>query len=63
MRCYMRFIIGALFSVFSCLSYAANDGGVSLGATRVVFPSDKNSVVLAVNNSSSSATWLLRAWI
>ncbi|WP_141124971.1 fimbrial biogenesis chaperone, partial [Salmonella enterica] len=63
MRCYMRFIIGALFSVFSFLSYAANDGGVSLGATRVVFPSDKNSVVLAVNNSSSSATWLLRAWI
>lgn len=59
----MRFIIGALFSVFSFLSYAANDGGVSLGATRVVFPSDKNSVVLAVNNSSSSATWLLRAWI
>lgn len=59
----MRFVIGVLFSVFSCLSYAANDGGISLGATRVVFPSDKNSVVLAVNNSSPSATWLLRAWI
>lgn len=41
----------------------ANNGGVYLGSTRVIFPSSATSESLSVTNSSKNDTWLVRSWI
>lgn len=41
----------------------ANNGGVYLGSTRVIFPSLATSESLSVTNSSKKDTWLVRSWI
>ncbi|EBV1274884.1 molecular chaperone [Salmonella enterica subsp. enterica serovar Java] len=57
----MKVLFLLLFLPF--LTLADNQGGVSLGATRVIFPSNAKSVSLSVNNSSNSSVWLLRSWV
>ncbi|EKS6649595.1 fimbria/pilus periplasmic chaperone [Enterobacter hormaechei] len=42
---------------------AANNGGISLGATRVIYPQGNTQVSLAVNNSDSKAVFLIQSWI
>lgn len=38
-------------------------GGVSLGATRVVYPTDKDQVVLKVYNTDESSNYLVQSWV
>lgn len=61
----MKFFTAMVLCLFSFVSQAAenNTGGISLGATRVIFVSDKSSAGLTVNNSSKKDTWLIRAWM
>ncbi|EAS4232744.1 molecular chaperone [Salmonella enterica] len=57
----MKTLLLLLFLPFLVL--ADEQGGISLGATRVIFPSDAKSVSLPVNNSSRSSVFLLRSWV
>ncbi|EGC1083070.1 molecular chaperone [Salmonella enterica] len=57
----MKLLFTLLFLPF--IVFADNHGGISLGATRVIFLSNAKSVSLSVNNSSSDSVWLLRSWI
>lgn len=57
----MKTLFLLLFLPFLVL--ADEQGGISLGATRVIFPSDAKSASLSVNNSSSSSVFLLRSWV
>lgn len=57
----MKVLLFLLFLPF--LALADNQGGVSLGATRVIFPSDAKSVSLSVNNSGRDLILLLRSWV
>ncbi len=52
-----------LLLFFPFLVLADSQGGISLGATRVIFPSNAKSASLSVNNSSSHSVWLLRSWV
>lgn len=38
-------------------------GGVSLGATRLIYPIDKNQVTLKVYNSDKGSNYLVQSWI
>ncbi|EBL9225016.1 molecular chaperone [Salmonella enterica] len=57
----MKIFLILLFIPF--LSLADNQGGISLGATRVIFPSNAKSVSLSVNNSDRDLILLLRSWV
>lgn len=57
----MKGVFLALLVIFSMYSQAS--GGVYISKTRVIFPSNKNSVGLTVNNNSSSNISLLRSWV
>jgi len=46
---------------FSTYSYA--DGGISLGATRVIYPLGANQTSLPVSNSSNSQRFLINSWV
>jgi len=49
-------------SIFLCqLAYAK--GGVSLGATRVIYPIDANQVTLKVYNSDDEGNYLVQSWV
>jgi len=44
--------------------YAVNaDGGISLGATRVIYPAEAKQTSLAVNNSDKKSRFLINSWI
>ncbi|ELQ0398904.1 molecular chaperone, partial [Salmonella enterica] len=47
----IRIVSGILISGMSCMA-VADDGGVSLGATRVIYPSDSKGVTLSVDNKA-----------
>jgi P pilus assembly chaperone PapD len=51
--------------VFLTSTSSANDGagGISLGATRVVYPVDAKQVSLPIINSNSKERFLINAWI
>ncbi|WP_338843561.1 fimbria/pilus periplasmic chaperone [Citrobacter europaeus] len=51
--------VGAL----SIISFAASAGGVSLGATRIVYPLTAQQVSLPVRNSDSQNTFLIKSWV
>ncbi|EQA1667115.1 fimbria/pilus periplasmic chaperone [Enterobacter bugandensis] len=38
-------------------------GGIALGATRVIYPSDARQVSLAVNNSDEHNRYLIQTWV
>lgn len=50
-------ILGAFHSV------PAVAGGVSLGATRIVYPSDSRQITLPVNNSDTESRYLIKSWV
>lgn len=58
---------GFLSITLTCLvsSSFADDGvgGISLGATRVIYPSDAKQISLPVINSNSKARFLINSWI
>lgn len=39
------------------------DGGIALGATRVIYPAQAKQTSLAINNSDSRARFLINSWI
>ncbi|MCS3433412.1 molecular chaperone [Klebsiella sp. BIGb0407] len=47
--------------LFCCQGVYA--GGVSLGATRLIYPIDKNQVTLKVYNSDKGSNYLVQSWI
>ncbi len=49
--------------LFSFAVNAASTGGVSLGATRVIYPQGNTQVSLAVNNTDPNAVFLIQSWI
>jgi len=50
-----------LISMFCCQqSYA---GGVSLGATRLVYPTSKDQVTLKIYNTDDKGNYLVQSWI
>lgn len=50
-----------LTSFIFCHSVYA--GGVSLGATRLIYPTDKNQVTLKIYNSDKTGNYLIQSWI
>lgn len=51
----------SLFALLpACFSHAA---GVSLGATRVIYPADATQYSLSIHNSSIDAPYLIQSWI
>lgn len=49
------------FSVFCCQQAYA--GGVSLGATRLVYPTSKDQVTLKIYNTDKKGNYLVQSWI
>ncbi|WP_189636460.1 fimbria/pilus periplasmic chaperone [Serratia quinivorans] len=45
------------------VSSSAWAGGISLGATRVIYPADAKQTSLAVNNSDKQARFLIQTWV
>lgn len=41
----------------------ATNGGISLGATRVIYPQGNTQVSLAVNNTDPKAVFLIQSWV
>ncbi|HAO2109794.1 TPA: molecular chaperone, partial [Escherichia coli] len=56
-------ILFVFFSVVLSPVCSSKSEGLSLSQTRVVFPSDRNSVSLNVRNSSQKDIWLLKGWV
>jgi P pilus assembly chaperone PapD len=56
----MKYIL--LFFIF-LITVNTNAGGIGLGATRVIYPSDANQKTIAVTNSSLSQDFLISSWV
>ncbi|WP_279205976.1 fimbria/pilus periplasmic chaperone [Obesumbacterium proteus] len=53
-----------LASVISlCCASTAMAGGVSLGATRIIYPQNASQTSLSVSNSDSEKTFLIQTWV
>lgn len=50
-----------LSALFGTQALAA--GGITLGASRVVFPADAQQASLSVKNGTASATYLMQSWV
>lgn len=57
----LLFVAILIFLASPHFSYA--NGGVSLGATRVIYPLGGKQVSLAVNNNNDSTTFLIQSWV
>jgi len=49
-----------LFFLYCSQSHA---GGVSLGATRLIYPTDKEQITLKIYNTDESGNYLIQSWI
>lgn len=49
--------------LFTLCSSSAIAGGVSLGATRVVYPADSRQITIPVNNSDAQSRFLIKSWV
>lgn len=56
-----KVILLGFFSFFFSPSVLA--GGVSLGSTRIVYPSDSRQITLPVNNTDDKSRFLINSWI
>ncbi|EBQ1500253.1 fimbria/pilus periplasmic chaperone, partial [Salmonella enterica] len=45
------------------LSFAAQAGGIALGATRVIYPQGSKQTSLPIINSSASNVFLIQSWV
>lgn len=50
---------GLLLSAFA----AQAEGGVALGATRLIYPQGAKEISIALSNSSASASYLIQSWL
>lgn len=60
MQNLLRMGIAAIFFISSAVSA---EGGISLGATRVIYPAEAKQTSLAVNNSDNKSRFLINSWI
>jgi len=60
MQNLLRMGIAAAFLI-SCAVNA--EGGISLGATRVIYPGEAKQTSLAVNNSDNKSRFLINSWV
>lgn len=60
MQNLLRMGIAAIFCISSAVSA---EGGVSLGATRVIYPAEAKQTSLAVNNSDNKSRFLINSWV
>lgn len=60
MQNLLRMGIAAIFCISSAVSA---EGGISLGATRVIYPAEAKQTSLAVNNSDNKSRFLINSWI
>jgi fimbrial chaperone protein len=51
----------ALFLIFYCNQLYA--GGVSLGATRLVYPTNKEQITLKIYNTDKNSNYLVQSWV
>ncbi|WP_253296547.1 fimbria/pilus periplasmic chaperone [Serratia ureilytica] len=54
---------GLALSLFVLYYSTAHAGGISLGATRVIYPAGVKQVSLAVTNSDKNSRFLIQSWI
>ncbi|WP_025901616.1 fimbria/pilus periplasmic chaperone [Tatumella sp. UCD-D_suzukii] len=59
----MKFSLFALCGFLSVSAYSYADGGISLGATRVIYPEGAEQTSLPVSNSSNSQRFLINSWV
>lgn len=55
-------LLAVAFSGLTSLSALA-DGGISLGGTRIIYPQNSRQESLSINNSSSTASFLVQSWV
>lgn len=56
----------ALFTVALCTLFSLNavaEGGISVGGTRIVYPQDAQQQSIAINNSSTTDSFLVQSWV
>lgn len=54
--------IGLFFCLLFFIQYVYA-GGVSLSATRLIYPSDKNQISLKLYNSDKDGSYLIQSWV
>lgn len=57
------FFLIFIFSQTVCPKVLADDGGFSLGATRVIYLSSKSNAVISVYNTSRNTPLLIQSWV
>jgi len=60
MQNLLRMGIAAIFIISSAVNA---EGGISLGATRVIYPAEAKQTSLAVNNSDKKSRFLINSWL
>jgi len=60
MQNLLRMGIATIFFISSAVSA---EGGISLGATRVIYPAEAKQTSLAVNNSDNKSRFLINSWV
>ncbi|WP_186379354.1 fimbria/pilus periplasmic chaperone [Yersinia massiliensis] len=59
-------MVGKMMSVLLLLAVGQvgmANAGVSLGATRVIYPADQKQVTLGVSNNDENSTYLIQSWV
>ena len=54
--------IALIVFLFSCV-HSVYAGGVSVGATRLIYPTDKNQVTLKIYNNDKGGNYLVQSWV
>lgn len=52
-----------VFALCILFSYASHAAGISLGATRVIYPQNSKEVSLQINNTSKKENFLIQSWV
>lgn len=60
MQNLLRMAIAAFFIISSAVNA---EGGISLGATRVIYPAGAKQASLAINNSDKKSRFLISSWV
>lgn len=56
-----RYLLLSFASILYCAQSFA--GGVSLGATRLIYPTDKDQLTLKIYNTDETGNYLVQSWI
>lgn len=60
---HAEFITNGYCGYFFISSAVNAEGGISLGATRVIYPAEAKQTSLAVNNSDNKSRFLINSWV